>query len=373
MRISAVALGAVTTAAVLVGDWGQTASALSRQLQSTALSIPQDVNLEEIATEAEVSAALAEVEQETLKNSVRAKLAKLMQRVKQVLQDIGLLANKKCEEKKKKGGTPSAADGDSPLNTFGYPYFDERSGASFLRPQTSLSDLEGHKQPVRVGAKDWMVQGTLSDIVSLLMCFESYTVIGEFLRQDGHWDSSDGAGPLHVQLQNVNKHQGSAAEILVGYSLDRITNLIDVWGVIDSRVGNWLGAGEGAVQQAKSVYDTYKTIRERIPDLTRQSFETFWNDVAKAKTAREKLKAFGALFYNAGKASLHGQWQHLERVDPNGKLTAVITSYPSNSPMMATFTFDTNVVLLGEIGTALAAVNRNALIDEIFKKAGMAK
>lgn len=371
MRFTAAVSGALATAAVLLGDGVETASALSQQPQRTALLTPRDVHFEEVEAEERVSAALAEVEQEQQKNVVKAKLAKVVKAVKQALRKIGLLQDRKCEEKKK-SGTPSAAHGDAPIEAFGYPYFDQNTGASILKAQVALSLIEGHKQPVRVGAKDWMAQGTLSELVSLFICFEDYPVIGEFLQPSGHWDSTEGTGRLYVQLQNVNKHQGSAGEILLSYSLDRIKGAIDMWGVIDNTVGKWFEAGVNAAKKVEAIVETYNTVRERIPDLNKESFEKFWNEVARANTPSEKMKAFATLFYNASRARLHGQWESLERVNPGEKLTVFITSYPSTSPMRATFAFDENAVTMGDIGAALAAVVRNPELDKIFEKAGMA-
>ncbi|CBZ54523.1 conserved hypothetical protein [Neospora caninum Liverpool] len=324
-------------------------------------SISSHDHLDDVTSETDVAPAMTEVEQG--KNVVVKKVKKAM---KKILQQLGILDGK-CEEKKKKNGIPSAADGDAPMEKFGYPHFDPHSGVSVLKAQAPLSFIGGFRQPVKVGALDWLVQGTMDDILKLLVCFGDYSALAETLGEDGRWHSDGSAGPLYIQMQNTAKYQGDVASILAAYSLDRIKGQIDAWGVIDNTIGQWWEPGVAVAKKAVSVYETFQQIQERVPDLTKEKFVDGWNRIANAN-GTDKLKEIAKLLrLNPESRELYDTWQNLDRVDRKSKLTVRLTAYPSRSPTMATFAFTGNSASLEEVAAALASATKDTTLDNLLK------
>ncbi|PFH35820.1 hypothetical protein BESB_054710 [Besnoitia besnoiti] len=301
---------------------------------------------------------------------------KLWEAVKDVMKSLfmklGLVDQ--CAEKKKKNQIPSAAAGDAPIPTFGYPAFDVTSGAAILRGQAPLSFLEGHMQPVKVGAKDWLVQGTADDILRLFFCFERYHVIAEKLQADGTWKTEGDVGPLYVQIQSTAKYGGSPLEILAAYSIEKLKAQIETWGPLDNALGRWWEEGANAVKNGYDILGTYNSLKERIPSLTKDFFGKTWNDVAKAKGPKEKMKALATFFtLNDETRALREEWENLDGVDRDRKMTVYLTSYPSHSPTMATFAFKSNVATMGDVAAVLLAAVRDPTVDNVVRGLGFAR
>ncbi|EPT26795.1 hypothetical protein TGME49_234380 [Toxoplasma gondii ME49] len=324
-------------------------------------SISSHSTFDDVTAETDEAPVLAEVEK------MPAVVKKVKHGMRKVLESLGIL-DSKCEQKKKHNKIPSAAAGDSPIKTFGYPFYDTSLGRSLLRPQVGLSFIEGFMQPIKVGAFDWMVQGTVDDVLSFLVCFDDYEAIAEKLGEDGAWHSEGNIGPLYLQLQNTSQYQGDASSILMAYSVEQILGRIDTWGVIDQTIGHWWKPAASLSEKAKSVYDTYQSLKERVPDLTTEKFQEVWNS-ASTKSGVGKLKELAKLFtLNPETRDLRDSWENLDRVDRGRKISLYVTSYPKRSRTMATFAFGENRVKLGDMAAAVAAATKDSTLDNLLKK-----
>lgn len=110
-------------------------------------------------------------------------------------------ADEKCKKRKEDGEVPSAELGDSPVKTFGFPFFDINSRSTAVRPGVTLSYMFGTRQPIKIGSRDYVVAGFPGELMAFFECFRDYKIIGSTLAQDGHWYQN---GNIKIQLQNLN-------------------------------------------------------------------------------------------------------------------------------------------------------------------------
>merc|ERR1712002_306177 len=110
-------------------------------------------------------------------------------------------ADKQCKKRKEDGEVPSAELGDSPVKTFGFPFFDISSRSTALKPGVTLSYMFGKRQPIKIGSRDYVVAGFPGELMAFFECFRDYNIIGSTLAEDGHWYQQ---GSIKIQLQNLN-------------------------------------------------------------------------------------------------------------------------------------------------------------------------
>ncbi|KEP67231.1 UNVERIFIED_CONTAM: hypothetical protein HHA_234380 [Hammondia hammondi] len=325
-------------------------------------SVSSHSTFDQVTAETDIAPVLAEVQK------TPTLVKKLKKGWRKVLEKLGIV-DTVCDEKKKHKKIPSAADGDAPNKHFGYPFFDTATGKTILRPQVGLSNIEGFPQPVRVGAKDWMVQGRAEDVLALLVCFEDYDAIGEKLGEDGAWHDTGDIGPVYLQLQNVAKYQGDTASIMLSYSIEQVLGRIEAWGVIDQTLGQWWSGLNKLTDKAQSIYDTYQLLKIRVPDLTPEKFKDTWNKACEKNGTQAKLKELATLFtFNDKTRELRDAWENLERVDLESKVTLTLTSYPKRSSTMATFGFNSNRVKIGDMADAFGAAIKDDKLDNLLRE-----
>lgn len=286
---------------------------------------------------------------------VHSTLKDFGRRLRNKLEHIGVLRNEGCKRKLKRGEIPSAADGDAPLETFGYPTFNQTSATVSLHAQVSLSNIGGHPQPIRVGANDWVAQGSVEDVLRLFFCFGQYKVIGEKLQQDGSWRSEGDVGPLYLQVQNVRKYQGSSANILLIYMAEKTLEMVDVYSRLGSRVKKVLAG----MQLAKKKAEELRTILEGFSSNS---------PLAKRHKSKASVEAYNAKGppTAAEASSVEGEWVNARAVDAKENITVYLTSYSSTSSTMATYAFASNVVTLEDVASALALLTYNSKVKSLF-------
>jgi len=264
---------------------------------------------------------------------------------------------KKCQKKKDNGEIPSAHKLDSPLEAFGFPYFDVKSKSITLKPGMTLSNLfKSQRIPIKLGSRDYIICGYAKEILLFFQCFENYNVIGSSLDQDGHWKTN--TGTLKVQMSNVDpQSQGLDAELwemLFKISMDRIINYLNPVNIISEKEALVLGS-KRAVSNANEFEKAIKKVKEWLPgseDFVEKIVELY----KKKGNLADKVKEFIDFMKEEQKkkAVLERQWVRMDNLDKNGKIMVTLTMYskPEND-IRTTYDFNKASVQMGEIAKAV--------------------
>jgi len=263
---------------------------------------------------------------------------------------------KTCQKTKAKGGVPSAEHGDSPLDVFGFPYFDERSRRISVKPGVTLSYMFGVRQPIKLGSRDYIISGTAKQLQSFLECFSSYEIIGSSLQPDGHWAA--GVGSLKMQLSNVNPTSPRLTDdlwaMIFKISMDRIIKYLDPMRIIEDKDLLIMG-GNKVIDTATDMEKLLFKIKEWLP-WTDKYLQKFMELYKGKGTLQEKTDKF--LKYVKGEEakrnSLRKQWIGLDNVDKDAQLMITLTMYDKpNNRVRSTYTFDQARVTVADVGKAL--------------------
>jgi len=263
---------------------------------------------------------------------------------------------KACEKTKAKGGVPSAEHGDSPVEVFGFPYFNEKARRISVKPGVTLSYMFGRRQPIKLGSRDYVIAGHAKQLRSFFKCFADYDVIGSSLLSTGHWVT--GVGKLKVQLSNVNpaspKLTEELWEMVFKISMNRIIKFLDPMKIIEEKDLLIMG-GKKAVDTASDMEQLLKKIKEWLP-WTDKYVDKFMEIYKGKRTAKEKMDDFLKFIKdeNAKRNNLRKQWVGLDNVDPDKKIMITLTMYdkPTNR-VRSTYTFDKATVKVADVGRAL--------------------
>merc|ERR1711962_516871 len=232
-----------------------------------------------------------------------------------------------CKKAVEKGEIPSAKDNHSPIKQFGFPFFNEKSRSITLRPGVTLSYMFGHRQPIKLGSRDYVIAGFANELLAFFDCFKDYDIIGSSLAADGHWYPNTGS--LKIQMQNLNTNsQGLNAqlwEMIFKISMDRIIKFLNPYEIIASRQA--LITGEKAIEARSELEKAITKIK---------AFIEFWKEQEKIKDALRK------------------QWVGLDYVNKENKIFVTLTMYakPTNG-VRTTYNTGKATMKVGEIGDAI--------------------
>ncbi|KEP63097.1 UNVERIFIED_CONTAM: hypothetical protein HHA_222188 [Hammondia hammondi] len=280
-------------------------------------------------------------------------------------------ANKKkrsCQATKLEGRTPSAANGDSPLLTFGYPNFDEESGMTVLNARISLSTVNGFLAPVHVGAEDYYVQGTYDELIEFFDCFSDYDVVASKMLPNGHWTKEEGHGPLYVQVQNarhgVQSPVGPPAQLLFRYGVDSLKKAV--------RVGATLhGFLPGSFDDVQQMAAIAAMLGEFMPGSSPDELIDLCVQVAQTSDKRKQA----ALIVEGIEQALSRKrldprvgWEDTDTVDLTAPLTVMLTSYPRPAHgVRATLELPSNTVRLGDLKDKFVILFEKSLLGRTLE------
>ncbi|PFH33769.1 hypothetical protein BESB_079850 [Besnoitia besnoiti] len=270
-----------------------------------------------------------------------------------------------CKQAKKDGRIPSAAYGDSPLKSFGYPEFDEETGLTILRSRLPLTPVSGFLTPIRVGAEDYYIQGTYDKIIAFLECFEEYEVIGSTLATDGHWVEDPEQGPLYVQIQNTREGVRSPiagirnALFRIGFA--HLAKALRINAISRRFVGV-------SYDDILKGLNEVRQLSEFLPSSTTADVLAAWEDVMGTQDRKKQLASIvNAVTQAITRARLdpsHG-WEKSEAVDLSAPLTMALTTYPRPAHgVRATLTLPSNRVTLGAIRDTLPKLFQQSLLGQ---------
>lgn len=296
----------------------------------------------------------------------KSRLQKLKQAFEKFLHAISQLVRKTktCRQVKDEGLTPEVRLGHSPIPLFGYPVFDVKINAAVFERRLPLNRLNHRNIPIKVGAQDYVVQGSVRKVMEFFDCFEMYKVIGQTLFPDGHWDSEPRDGlaprPLYLQIQGVMK-DGSVAEVLVREALMTVIRQMDLHlkkkGVLTAYIEQAL-TGEtkvGDYLQSKGTAAVIKHLRS-YARIKGDQFIALVKEIAAAPTPKEKIEAL----YRHLQEEETGEddWSQSRAIEHHRRITVTITTYPSpDSTNKSTKRMPSNKVFLGDIANALREIN----------------
>lgn len=290
-------------------------------------------------------------DEKTCQLTWRTKLKTLWTRVEKWWKRNTHPESQKCSDVKRRGGVPSVSAGHSPIDTFGYPFFDINSSRTILKPRIALSTVSGHMQPIRVGAEDYIIRGSLGEIVAFLDCFENYEVIASTVGPDGHWVSTPERSNIVLQVQNVSKGLSGPLELnerLLEAGVEGFTKLT---GALRAEAITTLAAKINKVLDAVEHVESIEQLQD-IPQL--------WNALLQCKEADEVVKNIWLFTkYTLGWQGLEKEkgWVDNKTVDLTGTLTLKISSYPQPSHQMrATLVMPVNKTTLKHIRKTLPDV-----------------
>jgi len=260
-----------------------------------------------------------------------------------------------CKKAVEKGEIPSAKDNHSPIKQFGFPFFNEKSRSITLRPGVTLSYMFGHRQPIKLGSRDYVIAGFANELLAFFDCFKDYDIIGSSLAADGHWYPNTGS--LKIQMQNLNTNsQGLNAqlwEMIFKISMDRIIKFLNPYEIIASRQA--LITGEKAIETLSELEKAITKIKSWLPGS--EKFLRKLIELMNAEgEAKDKIKAFIEFWKEQEKIkdALRKQWVGLDYVNKENKIFVTLTMYakPTNG-VRTTYNMGKATMKVGEIGDAI--------------------
>jgi hypothetical protein len=279
-----------------------------------------------------------------------------------------------CKKTKAKKLEPSAAKFDSPLEAFGYPFFqhDNNNHYTFISPGVSLSTSgsgngQKFKNPVMAGSRDFYFAGDRNDIKEFFNCFEAYEVIGQEMQETGHWLNKTGKIKIQVQDEATYKIPNGATlfDMMVKMTLDRIIKELDPKKIVTEKITyvydpiTHLFGDTTAQLKTKFSWlkSNFEKARKWIPedpeiiDGIKKILDAGGIDT-EPKSMLQKLKDF--FKKNKDKEGDLNVWKEKKNLKKKGKVIGVITMYPKpNNGVRTTYNTGKSVVTMKEIGKAL--------------------
>lgn len=283
-------------------------------------------------------------------------ISKFVDKVVHWLKTRGKQVKKQCFDRRKQGHAASAELGDSPLKAFGYPHFNEARRGVVVKAGVPLSYMGGHRQPIKIGSRDYVFAGYPEQILAFCACFENYRVIGESLSHTGHWVDE---GNIKIQMQNVQEWGGrldsSVFELLFKYTLERIIKYLNPVKIIKGIDCKLLGGCDAA-----STVDKFRAALEKIRGWLPHSADVI-NKIIEIYQKKEPLeqKAKDLIDFikieEEKKAKIRGDWIGWDNIEHKDKAIIVtLTMYdkPTNH-VRSTYTMHGSNVSMKTVGEAI--------------------
>ncbi|KAL8428835.1 hypothetical protein ACSSS7_006965 [Eimeria intestinalis] len=266
-------------------------------------------------------------------------------------------AKRDCLKIKEKGEMPEARL-HSPLKHYGYLYFEDEAMAHRLRSGVPLSVVNGFPVPIKIGNRDYTVQGELSSVLLFLRCFSAYEVIGSVLGEDGHWHNRrQEKDPVYVQMENTGPNAfGSARQALLRYSVERLLRsaapLNSLGNAVGTAVSSTVSLPPQARQALQSLAVNWKAVYQlaNILHLEAKQLQEGWKEMSEKKSLKERAKVFVNLLKKAREKETKGRWTGREYVDLQKPVTLTLTMYPKAAhAIRATFKLSSSRILVEEV------------------------
>ncbi|KAL8428834.1 hypothetical protein ACSSS7_006964 [Eimeria intestinalis] len=276
-------------------------------------------------------------------------------------------AKRECLRLKEKGQMPEARL-HSPLKHYGYLRFDEETRAHTLYSALPLSLVNGFPVPIKIGSRDYILQGDVDSVLLFLECFSAYEVIGSVLGEDGHWHSTQQhADPVYVQMENTGPNAfGSARQALLRYSAERLLTSVSPLESFNSTVKTAVSSIPALAPEARHALQTLaanwiylKGIYQlaNILHLEAKEVHEGWKEMSEKKSLKERAKVFVSLLKKAREKEAKGRWTGRDYVDVQKPVTLTLTMYPKAAhAIRATIKLSSNRVLVEEVLQAVAAL-----------------
>ena len=270
------------------------------------------------------------------------------------LRNLGMA---ECQIVKMKGGIPVARN--APMKTFGFNSYDYAKQKLEVKNGLPLSIVNGHLVPIQVGSRDYLIQGTIGELLEFLDCFFLYRIIGSWLREDGTWDHHKTTKhPLYLQLQNTGPQAfGLIPKVLLeraGKSIIKRLNPYDNLGSVLENVYSGLKFLSTAGKRLSKYLNEDKSYVKELRHFIQvyQDAELIWKETGKSgrgdltSRAKKLLKLLG----ESERFSEWGKWTGIENVNLNRRLLLTITMYPQQeNGVRATRRLSSNHSSVGEV------------------------
>lgn len=306
----------------------------------------------------EIKQAMKETNKKNRFDKLKVAFEKFIHAVSQLVRKT-----KTCKQVKAEGIVPEVRLGHSPIPLFGYPVFNPEINSAVFERRLPLNRMNHRNIPIKVGAQDYVIQGSVKKVLEFLDCFSDYHVIGQTLFPDGHWDTESRDGvepqPVFLQIQGLMRG-GSASEILIREALFTIIRQMDIRlrkkGALTSYVEQAL-TGDltvGDYLKSKGSVALLKNLRS-YARVKADEFLSLVREIVEAPTAREKIKVFH--HYLNEEEPGPEDWSQNRAVKHHRRISLILTTYPSpDYNNRSTKRMPSNNVTLADIALALREV-----------------
>ncbi|XP_065644804.1 uncharacterized protein LOC105848810 [Hydra vulgaris] len=261
-------------------------------------------------------------------------------------------SEKQCQATKQKNETPSAARGDSPIKSFGYPDFNINAKSVSLDPKTSLSVISSFKSPINLGVYDFLIAGKPNELQAFFNCFSDYEVNGFILTENGKWEKNKGT--IKIQLSNLIKAPKvteSVFEMIFSLGIDKITKYLDPKAII----GQSLFGNPNVLNNIEKIKEAWRLAKKYLP-IPDNLVDKVAEICAKDIPLNKKIKEFFNLLKSAQNtlSDFKKQWKGKDNVNRNSKVLVSLTMYskPENN-VRATYDTGKSAIKLKDIGDAV--------------------
>lgn len=282
------------------------------------------------------------------------------------------LTKAKCSRLKSSGITPQSHD--SPLKVFGYPLYDEKTKKHSVFPGVTLTIANGFRIPIKVGVRDYILQGPLETIMVFLHCFSEYLVIGSVLKEDGHWsDELQSTFPLHLQVENTGADpfglislllmRRAALKVLEAASpLDMLLESVKPFVMNSKSLGNFL---KEQLTDANKWYWVQECAGlAKLLGVKAKDAVVLWFELKNIKDVKERRRKFFNLMKKSYNQKLNDDnneskngsnfWVGRNFVNLKKTITLIFTMFPRQANnIRATFVFDKSTVSLRDVLKAM--------------------
>lgn len=272
------------------------------------------------------------------------------------------MKNKECRRIKENGGVPTSHS--APLKVFGYPYFDEHTKKHSVRAALPLSKINGFLIPIKVGSRDYVVQGNPERVLVFTECFSAYMVVGSFLREDGHWDSTPHTdNPLFLQVTNVGAEPFESVKThIVHHSVETLLRRIGPLDTLGQSVAEGLRnikhigpAMKTALTKVAGQWMWLENLMElaSVLHMSLEDAAKAWDAISREDTFPKKVRKFLS-FLTKAHNRISNQWSGAKNIDLTRKITLTITMYPrQENGVRATRKLSNSTVSVEELFEAL--------------------
>lgn len=293
-----------------------------------------------------------------------------------LLQKAKLLPDDRCLRIKDAGGLPESKH--SPLKRFGYVTFDVNTKKHSVFAGLPLTVVNGFPVPMKVGSRDYVIQGDIQTVLIFLECFSDYNVRGSFLGEDGHWhDAPQQEFPLYIQIENSGPQAfGSVRQMVMLESVRQLLkkiapatkfNKTAEAAIARMRVST---IAKSALTAIATKWRFVKTVYKlsSVLHLTSKEVQEVWDEIGNMDSFTERAKRFVKLLKQARKTSQREKWTGQENVSLDKEITLTLTMYPQmEHQVRATMELSSSFVKLEEVLKAVNALLTRTGLDVLEK------